>query len=56
MWSVDHGLITKKVEEKVNNNMKSLIESNLQKRLIIILSAISNCFGIMDLFKKDNVQ
>jgi len=53
---VDHGLIIKKVEEKVNNNMKNLIESNLQKRLIIILSAISNCFGIMGLFKKDNVQ
>ncbi len=53
---VDHGLITKKVEEKVNNNMKSLIESNLQKRLIITLRAISNYFGIMELFKKDNVQ
>jgi len=29
---VDHGLIAKKVEEKVNNNMKSPIESQIAKK------------------------
>lgn len=30
---VDHGLIAKKVEEKVNNNMKSPIESQFAKKV-----------------------
>jgi mRNA-degrading endonuclease RelE of RelBE toxin-antitoxin system len=53
---VDHGLMPKKLRKKWIITWKVQLKANLQKRLIIILSAIFNCFGIVDFFKKDNVQ
>ncbi len=54
---VDHVLIVKKFEKKVNCNLKSSLERQLTKRRPTInASAIFNFFGAMDHYKKDNVQ
>jgi hypothetical protein len=52
---VEHGLIAKKIEEKMN--MKSPLKRQpTKKRPIMTTSAISNFFGAIDLYKKDNVH
>jgi hypothetical protein len=53
---VDHGLIVKKIEEKMNN-VKSPLERQLaKKRPIMTTNAISNFFGAIGFYKKDNVH
>ncbi len=54
---VDHVLIFKKFEKKVNCNLKSPLERQLtKKRPTINASAIFNFLGAMDHYKKNNVQ
>ncbi len=53
----NHGLIVKKIEEEVNNNFKSRLENQLvKKRFVVNASVISNFFGAINLYKKDNVH
>jgi hypothetical protein len=54
--NVDHGLIVKKIKEKMNNMKSPLERQPLKKRPIMTTSAISNFFGAIDLYKKDNVH
>jgi hypothetical protein len=54
---VDHVLIVKKFEEKMNSNLKSPLEKQLtKKRLIMNVNAISNFLGAISLYKKDDVN
>jgi hypothetical protein len=54
---VHHVLIVKKIEKKVNCNLKSPLERQLtKKRPTINASAIFNFLGAMDHYKKNNVQ
>jgi hypothetical protein len=43
---VNHGLIVKKIEQEVNNNFKSPLESQLaKKRFVMNASVISKILG-----------
>jgi hypothetical protein len=53
---VDHGLIVKKIEEKMNNMKNPLERQPTKKRPIVTTSAISNFLGAINLYKKDNVH
>ncbi len=48
---VDHGLIVKKKEEELNNNLENPLERRLaKKRHVMSASAISKFFGAIDPF------
>ncbi len=54
---MDHRLIVKKIEKNMNNNLKKPLEKQLvKKRPTMSANAISNFFGAIDPFKKDNVH
>jgi hypothetical protein len=49
--------IAKKIEEKMNNIMKSSMEIQLvKKRLVVSVIKMSNYFGTIEPFKKNSVH
>ncbi len=54
---VDHVLIVKTIEEKMNSSLKSPLEKQpTKKRLIVNVNAISNFLGAISFYKKDDVN
>jgi hypothetical protein len=54
----NHGLIVKKIKEKMNSNLNSPLEKKqlAKKRRTMNANAISNFLGAMDPYKKDIVH
>jgi len=52
----NYGLIVKKIEKEVNNNLKFHHKNNMQRKACNESNVISNFFGAIDIYKKYNMN